>query len=82
MGKGAAAQLQTNPLQHTAAADTFIYTSQEHTTDFQTQMERFEKQYIVHYLEKMDDNISQTAKILGMSRQSLQYRMKKLHISR
>ncbi|MCM2989720.1 sigma 54-interacting transcriptional regulator [Bacillus safensis] len=77
-----AAQLQTNPLQHTAAADTFIYTSPEHTTDFQTQMERFEKQYIVHYLEKMDDNISQTAKILGMSRQSLQYRMKKLHISR
>ena len=46
-----AAQLQTNPLQHTAA-DTFIYTSPEHTTDFQTQMERFEKQYIVHYLEK------------------------------
>ncbi|MHC1992774.1 sigma-54 interaction domain-containing protein [Bacillus safensis] len=77
-----AAQLQTNPLQHTTAADTFIYTSAEHTTDFQTQMERFEKQYIVHYLEKMDDNISQTAKILGMSRQSLQYRMKKLHISR
>lgn len=76
-----AAQLQTNPLQHTAA-DTFIYTSPEHTTDFQTQMERFEKQYIVHYLEKMDDNISQTAKLLGMSRQSLQYRMKKLHISR
>ncbi|WP_345808427.1 helix-turn-helix domain-containing protein [Bacillus pumilus] len=30
----------------------------------------------------MDDNISQTAKLLGMSRQSLQYRMKKLHISR
>ncbi|MGP3738156.1 helix-turn-helix domain-containing protein [Bacillus sp. 4A_MP2] len=44
-------------------------------------MERFEKQYIVHYLNKMDDNISQTAKILGMSRQSLQYRMKKLDIS-
>ncbi|MFJ5672058.1 sigma-54 interaction domain-containing protein [Bacillus safensis] len=77
-----AAQLQANPLQHTKAADTFIYTSPEHTTDFQTQMERFERQYIVHYLEKMDDNISQTAKILGMSRQSLQYRMKKLHISR
>lgn len=76
------AQLQTNSLQQTAAADTFVYTSPEQTTDFQTQMERFEKQYIVHYLEKMDDNISQTAKLLGMSRQSLQYRMKKLHISR
>ncbi|MEH7803073.1 MULTISPECIES: sigma-54 interaction domain-containing protein [Bacillus] len=75
------AQLQTNSLQQTAAADTFVYTSPEQTTDFQTQMERFEKQYIVHYLEKMDDNISQTAKLLGMSRQSLQYRMKKLHIS-
>ncbi|MEH7634557.1 sigma 54-interacting transcriptional regulator [Bacillus pumilus] len=76
------AQLQTNSLQQTVAADTFVYTSPEQTTDFQTQMERFEKQYIVHYLEKMDDNISQTAKLLGMSRQSLQYRMKKLHISR
>ncbi|WP_306161000.1 sigma 54-interacting transcriptional regulator [Bacillus altitudinis] len=73
--------MQKSPLNLAAAADTFVYTSSDHTTDFQTQMERFEKQYIVHYLNKMDDNISQTAKILGMSRQSLQYRMKKLHIS-
>ncbi|MCY7590126.1 helix-turn-helix domain-containing protein, partial [Bacillus altitudinis] len=71
--------MQMSPLNLAAAADTFVYTSSDHTTDFQTQMDRFEKQYIVHYLNKMDDNISQTAKILGMSRQSLQYRMKKLH---
>ncbi|WP_353854534.1 sigma 54-interacting transcriptional regulator [Bacillus sp. Bos-x628] len=76
------AHITANPPLQTAAADTFVYTSSEHTADFQTQMERFEKQYIVHYLEKMNDNISQTARILGMSRQSLQYRMKKLNITR
>ncbi|OLP65270.1 Arginine utilization regulatory protein RocR [Bacillus pumilus] len=76
-----ATKIPVIPLQHTAATNTFTYTNLEDSVDFQTDMERFEKQYIVHYLEKMDDNISKTARLLGMSRQSLQYRMKKLNIS-
>ncbi|MGM0875612.1 MAG: helix-turn-helix domain-containing protein [Bacillota bacterium] len=43
-------------------------------------MESFEKYYIEHVLKKNNCNISRTAKLLGLSRQSLQYRIKKLNI--
>ncbi|MDM5299506.1 sigma 54-interacting transcriptional regulator [Bacillus pumilus] len=76
-----ATKVPVKPLQQTEATNTFTYTNLEDSVDFQTDMERFEMQYIVHHLEKMDDNISKTARLLGMSRQSLQYRMKKLNIS-
>ncbi|KUP06120.1 hypothetical protein Q73_11870 [Bacillus coahuilensis m2-6] len=41
-----------------------------------------EKQYIKQGLVKNEYNITKTAKELGMSRQNLQYRMKKHHIDR
>lgn len=41
----------------------------------------FEKRYIEQKLKENDGNISRTAKILGISRQSLQYRLKKHQLS-
>ncbi|MFS0655134.1 sigma-54 interaction domain-containing protein [Bacillus sp. 179-C3.3 HS] len=73
-------QSAAKAFQQKREADTFVYTSPEQTTDFQAVIEQFERQYIEHHLTQMDHNISQTAKVLGMSRQSLQYRMRKLHI--
>lgn len=46
----------------------------------QEKMYEFEKQYIQHALSENNYNISQTAKILGISRQSLQYRLKKFNL--
>ncbi|MRG87463.1 sigma-54 interaction domain-containing protein [Salinibacillus xinjiangensis] len=43
-------------------------------------MTEVERMYIQQTLEANDHNISQTAKILGISRQSLQYRLKKYHL--
>jgi len=60
--------------------DTFI-TEQDNTAiPLKDQLELFEKSYIEHVLKKNDFNISRTAKLLGLSRQSLQYRMKKLNL--
>src|SRR5699024_5477775 len=39
-----------------------------------------EKTYIHQVLQKNNQNITQSAKILGLSRQSLQYRIKKYHL--
>lgn len=47
---------------------------------FEERMERVEKEIIIETLELNKGNITQSAKVLGMSRQSLQYRMKKLGI--
>jgi arginine utilization regulatory protein len=44
-------------------------------------MENAEKSYLEKALEKYDSNISKTAKALGMSRQSLQYRLRKYEIN-
>lgn len=51
--------------------DTSAYTLRERLT-------QTERQYIQQTLLRCDSNITHAAKILGMSRQSLQYRMKKL----
>ncbi|MEH7009553.1 sigma 54-interacting transcriptional regulator [Neobacillus niacini] len=61
--------------------DTFIRESGEAAVPLKDQMELFEKSYIDHVLKKNDFNISRTASLLGLSRQSLQYRMKKLNIT-
>lgn len=45
-------------------------------------LEQHEKQVILETLENCHNNITSAAKILGLSRQSLQYRMKKLSIDR
>lgn len=43
-------------------------------------IEKMEKNYINQILKENHGNISQAAKFLGLSRQNLQYRIKKLHI--
>lgn len=46
----------------------------------QEQIERFEKYYIKKALQKNHYHITKTAKLLGLKRQSLQYRLKKYNI--
>lgn len=48
---------------------------------FQDQIELYERKIITDTLMLYQGNITQSAKFLGMSRQSLQYRMKKLDIA-
>ncbi|WP_243290905.1 sigma-54-dependent Fis family transcriptional regulator [Bacillus sp. FJAT-47783] len=50
------------------------------TMNLKDQLEAFEKHYIEQALNKNGHNITKTAQQLGLSRQSLQYRMKKLNI--
>ncbi|WP_144555802.1 sigma-54-dependent Fis family transcriptional regulator [Bacillus sp. X1(2014)] len=64
-----------------STVDTFIKEHSETAVPLKHQMELFEKSYIDHVLSKNDFNISRTANLLGLSRQSLQYRMKKLNIT-
>ncbi|MGJ7909705.1 sigma-54 interaction domain-containing protein [Neobacillus sp. LXY-1] len=63
-----------------SSVDTFISDMADEPVPLKEQLELFEKSYIDHVLNKNDRNISRTAKLLGLSRQSLQYRMKKLGI--
>lgn len=63
-----------------STVETFLKGNSDITVPLKDQMELFEKTYIEHILSKHDFNISRAAKSLGLSRQSLQYRMKKLGI--
>ncbi|WP_066390327.1 sigma-54 interaction domain-containing protein [Neobacillus mesonae] len=63
-----------------STVDTFMKENTDETVPLKEQMELFEKTYIEHVLKKHDFNISKAAKALGLSRQSLQYRMKKLNL--
>lgn len=63
-----------------STVDHFIKESYDVTVPLKDQMELFERSYIEHILKKNDFNISKSANLLGLSRQSLQYRMKKLNI--
>jgi arginine utilization regulatory protein len=63
-----------------STVDQFIKESNDVTVPLKDQMELFERSYIEHVLKKNDFNISKSANLLGLSRQSLQYRMKKLNI--
>lgn len=56
----------------------FINANANAPVDLKAQMDSFEKYYIEHVLKQHQYNISKTAKLLGLSRQSLQYRIKKL----
>ncbi len=58
----------------------FINANENSPVDLKAQMDSFEKYYIEHVLKQHQYNISKTAKLLGLSRQSLQYRIKKLEI--
>lgn len=52
----------------------------KNTGTLEEQMEKIERKILIDTLNLYDRNITQSAKILGMSRQSLQYRIKKLKI--
>ena len=58
----------------------FLKEQPDTTSSLKDQMEYFEKSYIKHVWKNHDYNISRTADVLGLSRQSLQYRLKKLKI--
>lgn len=62
------------------AADSFIKERADIPASLKDQMEYFEKSYVEYVWKNNDYNISRTADVLGLSRQSLQYRMKKLNI--
>ncbi|MEH7119593.1 sigma 54-interacting transcriptional regulator [Neobacillus vireti] len=62
-----------------STVETFMNETRDVTVPLKEQMELFEKAYIEHVLKKNEFNISKTAKLLGLSRQSLQYRLKKLN---
>ncbi|MEH7505163.1 sigma 54-interacting transcriptional regulator [Neobacillus drentensis] len=64
-----------------STVDNFINENSEIAVPLKHQMELFEKSYIDHVLTKNNFNVSKTAQLLGLSRQSLQYRMKKLNIN-
>lgn len=64
-----------------STVDTFINEQADIAIPLKEQLELFEKSYIEHVLKKNNHNISKSAKLLGLSRQSLQYRMKKLNLS-
>ena len=49
------------------------------TKPLKQQLEEFEEYYIERVLEQHNNNVTQAAKQLGLSRQSLQYRIKKFH---
>jgi arginine utilization regulatory protein len=58
--------------------ETFMNEHADSSVPLKDQLELFEKAYIQQMLGKNGFNISRTAAVLGLSRQSLQYRMKKL----
>ncbi|WP_419887345.1 sigma-54 interaction domain-containing protein [Neobacillus niacini] len=62
------------------SVDMFLKEGTDRIASLKDQMEYFEKSYIEHVWKNNDYNISRTADVLGLSRQSLQYRMKKLKI--
>ncbi|MEH7375973.1 sigma-54 interaction domain-containing protein [Neobacillus drentensis] len=64
-----------------STVDNFIKENAEIAVPLKQQMELFEKSYIDHVLTKNNFNVSKSAQLLGLSRQSLQYRMKKLNIT-
>ncbi|MFK9093942.1 sigma-54 interaction domain-containing protein [Bacillus salipaludis] len=61
--------------------DTFLKDQGTFTAPLKEKMDLFEKSYIESVLRKNNYNISKSAILLGLSRQSLQYRMKKLNIT-
>jgi arginine utilization regulatory protein len=63
-----------------STVDTFIMEQADMSAPIKDQMELFEKSYIQQVLRKNGYNISRTAAVLGLSRQSLQYRLKKLNL--
>jgi arginine utilization regulatory protein len=74
--KKADSELQVTYLKQPSGSE-----KEETESSLQERMDHFEKKCILDVLEKTNHNISQAAKILGIRRQSLQYRMKKFELS-
>ncbi|WP_141432090.1 sigma-54-dependent Fis family transcriptional regulator [Bacillus sp. 03113] len=65
-----------------ASAESFVYdTNFDSSLSLKEQLLLFEATYIKKLLKQHNYNITNTAKVLGITRQSLQYRMKRLDIS-
>jgi len=60
--------------------DEFILKSDD--LNLKVALEQVEKQMIVKAMEASSDNITQAAKVLGLPRQTLQYKLKKLEIGK
>jgi two-component system response regulator PilR (NtrC family) len=50
--------------------------------DLETRLAEIERQYILQALDRMDGNLTNAARLLGLSFRSLRYRVKKLGIER
>ncbi|RHW32796.1 PAS domain S-box protein [Lysinibacillus yapensis] len=61
-------------------ATRLLQADSNYNTHLSDQLALFEKRYIQHFLQKNNYHITNTAKELGISRQSLQYRMKRLNM--
>ncbi len=70
-----------DPTASSSRLASFLSSDEEGTTHLKDQLEKFEQYYIEHYLHKNNFSVSKTAKQLGLSRQSLQYRLKKVGIT-
>lgn len=57
-----------------------LYTDSIHDRTLQRQLADYEQAYVLKMLSKHDGNVSATARELGVSRQSLQYRLRKWRI--
>ncbi|MFN2746597.1 MULTISPECIES: sigma-54 interaction domain-containing protein [unclassified Bacillus (in: firmicutes)] len=68
-------------LPHTSGFDVFPQPPSASSAPLKEQIENTEKYYIQKTLKKCNYNVSQAARTLGISRQSLQYRLKKWNIS-
>ncbi|MFC0045075.1 helix-turn-helix domain-containing protein [Metabacillus iocasae] len=60
--------------------DTQQHESKKPIVPLKNQMEAHEKQCIEQALKQSNGKVSQAAKLLGVSRQTLQYRIKRLEI--
>ena len=67
-------------VQTASSAQEQLYEETIESSKLKEHMDRSEAHYIKVMLKKNGDNISKTAEEPGLSRQSLQYRMKKLNI--
>lgn len=56
--------------------------STEETISLKQKLAEFERDYLIQILKQYQGNLSRAAKALGLSRQSLQYRLKRLKINR
>ncbi|TSI08355.1 PAS domain S-box protein [Lysinibacillus sp. BW-2-10] len=73
-------QYRKNETKKANVVPVFSQPNNTENTTLADQLALFEKQYIQQLLQKNHYHITNTAKELGISRQSLQYRMKRLNI--